>query len=187
MKNQFKTIAASLLFISLMSILSPVQAQRAPGIRYSAGVEGGLPISNLSDNYTWSLGGSIQADIPLLKQDLYLTFNAGFYNLFTDSKTSGVVEDIQLIPVKAGLKYFPVVNFYIQGEAGVSFLLNDSPIADKSASFTWAPQVGYLIPVGAKSYIDAGFRYEGNSKFYEAGKSNGFLGLRVAYAFPIEK
>lgn len=89
-----------------------------------------------------------------------------------------------MIPVKAGLKYFPVKNLYIQGEAGVSFIVNKSKIdADKSASFVYAPQVGYLIPLGKGNYLDAGFRFESNSKFYNNGSQANFLGLRVAYAF----
>lgn len=73
---------------------------------------------------------------------------------------------------------------YIQGEAGVSFVASKSKIdTDKSASFVYAPQVGYLIPLGKGNYLDAGFRFESNSKFYNNGSQANFLGLRVANAF----
>jgi len=94
------------------------------------------------------------------------------------------LNDIQLIPVKGGLKYFPVKWCYIQGEAGASFLANRDEIgANKSAAFIYAPQVGVLLNIGGKNYIDAGFRFEGNSKFYNGGNTNNFLALRVAYSF----
>ena len=187
MKNQFKKVLTALAIFTTISYGVQAQSNRPDGVRYSIGVEGGIPVSNLSDHYKWSLGGSIQADIPVVKYNLYVTINAGYNNIFADRDVTGIIPDIHLIPVKAGLKYFPAANFYVQGEAGVSFILNDGPLLDKSASFTWAPQLGYLIPIGGKSFIDAGVRYQGNSKFYEGGKTNDFLGLRLAYAFPIGK
>jgi hypothetical protein len=92
---------------------------------------------------------------------------------------------MQLIPVKAGLKYFPVGNiFYVQGEAGASFLANKSDLqADKSTGFVYAPQIGALIPLAQKKYLDVGFRWESTSSFYDGGSSANFLGLRVAYSF----
>jgi len=45
--------------------------------------------------------------------------------------------------------------------------------------------LGYQFPLGGKSYLDAGVRYEASTKFNSAidnSKVN-FFGLRVAYAF----
>lgn len=187
MKNLFLKALIFIAIATLTAYAAQAQSQRSSGIRYSIGADGGIPLSNLSDNYKWSLGGSIQADIPVLEKGLYVTINAGYNNIFAKRDVTGIVPDVHLIPVKAGLKYFAAANFYIQAEAGVSFITNDGPLLDKSASFTWAPQLGYLIPVGGESFIDAGVRYEGNSKFSGAGKTNDFLGLRVAYAFPLGK
>jgi hypothetical protein len=185
MKNPIKKMTLIFAFISGIGITARAQTEGATGIRYSIGVDGGLPVANLSNNYKWSLGGSVQADIPITNEQFYLTINAGYNNIFAEKKSNINIPDVHLIPVKVGLKYFAVANFYVQGEAGVSFILNDGPLLNKSASFTWVPQIGYLIPVGVKSFIDAGFRFEGNGKFYDGGKSNRFLGLRIAYAFPL--
>src|ERR1700712_3849010 len=93
----------------------------ASGIRYSIGVDAGIPTGKLSDAYNWNLGGSLQVDIPVATQ-LFVTVNAGYNNIFgKDVTVAGVTAkatDIQLIPAKAGLKYFLVPNFYVQGEAG---------------------------------------------------------------------
>lgn len=187
MKNQFKFAAVATLFAAALSFSTSAQSLRGQGVRYSIGADAGLPIGGLSDNYKWTFGGSLQADIPVSSDELYVTVNAGYTNIFAERRVTGIIPDVHLIPVKAGLKYFPVANFYLQGEAGVSFLINKNALADKSATFVYAPQVGYLIPLGGKSFLDTGVRFEGNSKFYSAGTSNNYLGLRVAYAFPIGK
>jgi hypothetical protein len=159
------------------------------GIRYSIGVDAGIPTGNFKDAYKWNLGGSLQADIPVYKNQLFVTVNAGYNNVFgkKDVANTGVdVPSIQLLPVKAGLKFFPIDNFYVQGEAGVGFLLNKSDFFnDKSAAFVWAPQIGVQFPVSAGSFIDAGVRYEATSKYssnFSASKVN-FVGVRVAYGF----
>jgi hypothetical protein len=160
------------------------------GVVISVGADAGIPTGKLNDTYNWSIGGSVQADIPVLPHQLFVTVNAG-YNSIQGKKNIGGVQgldatNIQLLPVKAGLKYFPVSHLYVQGEAGAAFLLNKSDLGDdKSAAFIYAPQIGYQFPLGGKSYLDAGVRYEASTKFnsvVDNSKVN-FFGLRVAYAF----
>jgi len=169
------------------------------GVRYSIGVDGGLPIGNFKNGYNWSIGGSVQADIPVVSNQLFVTVNAGYDNFFgkKDVTTTIIspegsvtatanVPNIQTLPVKAGLKFFPVPNFYIQGDAGVAFALNKSTVGfDKSAAFVWAPQIGYQFQLGGGNYIDAGVRYESTSNFVtdENDSKVKFVGLRVAYGF----
>ncbi|MBS7564416.1 hypothetical protein KHS38_08350 [Mucilaginibacter sp. Bleaf8] len=164
---------------------APKSTTTSSGIKLSIGPEVGLPVGSLHDAYNWNLGSSIQADIPVYANKLFVTVNASFNNFFAKDNNLGIAaKDLQLIPVKAGLKYFPVSNFYLQGEAGASFIADKDKVgADKSASFVYAPQVGYQFPLGGRNYLDAGVRFEGNTKFYNNGSSNNFLGLRVAYAF----
>jgi hypothetical protein len=159
------------------------------GVILSVGADAGIPTGKLSDSYNWNLGGSVQADIPVYQHQLFVTVNAGYNNIFGKKNINGTGLDatnIQLLPVKAGLKYFPVKNFYVQGEAGAAFALNKSNLGfNNSAAFLYAPQVGVQFPLTGKSYIDAGVRYEATSKFnsnIDNSKVN-FIGLRVAYAF----
>jgi hypothetical protein len=186
------TLKISALVLAFAGLTYTAKAQTAPastttsnGVRLSIGVETGIPTGKLNDSHNWNLGGSVQADIPVAEQ-LFVTVNAGYNNIF--GKTVGTVSatDIQLLPVKAGLKFFPVSNFYIQGEAGAGFALNKKDFGfDKSAAFIWAPQVGVQFPVGNKSYLDAGIRYEASTKFNSLVNDSklNFLGLRLAYAF----
>jgi hypothetical protein len=154
------------------------------GIRYSIGVETGIPIGDFKDSHKWNLGGSVQADIPVAQQ-LFVTVNAGFNNFFGKTIAGVDVPNIQLIPVKAGLKFFPIENFYVQGEAGAAFLLNKDFYNDKSTAFVWAPQVGVQFPVSASgNFIDAGIRYESTTNYMSNINSKAqFLGLRLAYGF----
>src|SRR5688572_27732894 len=110
MKSTFKISA---LVLVLAGLSYTAKAQTAPtstttsnGIRLSVGVETGIPTGKLNDSHGWNLGGSVQADIPVAQQ-LFVTVNAGYNNIF--GKTVGPVSytDIQLLPVKAGLKFFP--------------------------------------------------------------------------------
>ena len=151
------------------------------GIQLSVGPPANLPLGSFGDAFDWSIGGSVQADFPIVKNDLYAVVNAGYDNFFA----KGDGKDLGQIPVSAGLKYyFPTTNLYVQGTAGVSFLTTKSSLnADKSASFAYSPQVGYLFNLGGANALDVAVKFEGNSKIYDAGKSYNFLGLRVAYNF----
>lgn len=180
--KQFFTITTTIAIILLSTgVNAQSKNTSAKGVRWSIGVDAGVPVGKFNTAAKWNLGGSIQADFNVAKRVLFITANTGFNNVFTERVVKG---DMQIIPVKAGLKYFPARNFYIQGEAGVSFLTSKvKNHADKSASFVYAPQIGYLIPLGGRNYLDAGVRFESNSKFYDNGGQANFLGLRVAYAF----
>ena len=152
------------------------------GIRLSVGADAGIPLGSLKNNYEWNLGGSLQGDFPILKDQLYATLNSGYNNFF--NKNDSPLSNLHLIPVKAGLKYFLVRSVYIQGEAGAAFVTDKNTLGtDKSAAFVYAPQAGVLFNLGGRNYIDAGVRFEGTSKLYTGGGANDFLGLRVAYEF----
>ncbi|MEZ2339306.1 hypothetical protein AB6735_26915 [Mucilaginibacter sp. RCC_168] len=200
MKNTFKISAlvlafAGFAFSAKAQTTTPTTTSTSTtakdGIRYSIGVDAGIPLGNFKDNYKWNLGGSVQADIPVISNQLFVTVNAGYNNIFGKKDIGGVAgfdqTDFHLIPVKAGLKYFVIPNFYVQGEAGAAFLLNKKDVdANKSTAFVYAPQVGVQFPVSANgNFIDAGIRYEATTK-YATGIDQSkvsFLGIRVAYGF----
>ena len=199
MKNTFKISALALAFAAFAfsakaqtSTPTSTSTTTKDGIRYSIGVDAGLPLGNFNDANKWTLGGSVQADIPVISKQLFVTINAGYNNVFGEKNVAGTngtfdEPNFNLIPVKAGLKFFPIQNFYVQGEAGAAFLLNKNDVgANKSTAFVYAPQVGVQFPISANgNFIDAGVRYEATTKFasgVDASKVS-FLGIRVAYGF----
>lgn len=185
MKNLIKSVLVLVAMIQLS--VSNVNAQTKststalPKTRLSIGADAALPIGDFRDRYDWSVGGSVQIEIPVAPK-IYFTGLAGFHNFFAKSNTANA-SDLQVLPLKAGIKYFPLTNFYLQAQAGASFLLNKKESGlDQSTVFSYSPQVGYQFPIGA-NYIDAGVRWEGNTKFKDNGSMNNLLGLRVAYNF----
>jgi hypothetical protein len=185
-----KSIKAGVIALTLISLLcNYAKAQTTDktetygsGIRLSISADGGIPVGTLKNGFGWDLGGSLQADFPIIKDQFYATINSGYNDFF--SKNGSNLPNLNMIPIKGGLKYFPLKNFYIQGEAGASFVTNKNDFGfNNSAVFVYAPQVGVLFGLGGKNFIDAGFRFEGNSKFTDPGNTNNFLTLRVAYSF----
>jgi hypothetical protein len=163
---------------------SPSQPDKE--FRLSVGPEATLPLGDFSNAYNWSIGGSVQADIPVISH-LYVTVNAGYQDVLAKSGNEfSNVQNLQLIPLKAGLKYFFLGDLvYVQGQAGATILANKSDaFADKSAGFTYSPQVGVLLKLAPKNYLDAGFYYQSTQSFWNDGPGTlNTLGLRVAYTF----
>jgi hypothetical protein len=193
MKNLFKISAVALAFAAFTfsakaQTTSPAStsSNSSNGVRLSIGVDAGLPTGNISNYYDWNIGGSVQADIPVVSNKLFVTVNAGYDNYIAKTIDGVKGTNIQLLPVKAGLKYFIVDGFYVQGEAGAAFALNKNDVGfNESAAFIYAPQVGYQFNIGGKNFIDAGVRYQGSTDFVSNNSNSqvNFVGLRVAYGF----
>ena len=124
MKSTFKISALILAFAGLslgakaQTATTATKTTTSGGVILSIGADAGIPTGKLSDNYNWNIGGSVQADIPVA-QSLFVTVNAGYNSIQGKSNinVTGVnATNIQLLPVKAGLKYFLVNKFYVQGE-----------------------------------------------------------------------
>lgn len=98
----------------------------------------------------------------------------------TFSLEDGYAEDnLGYIPVKAGIKVFPVQRFYISGELGAAFGTDNG----SKTSFVYAPGIG----VGTNTGIDIGLRYEGmTGDVSRLGLKNpGQVALRIAYGFSL--
>jgi hypothetical protein len=197
MKNTIRIAALAITFAGF-ALGAKAQTTTTPAsssttssnnVIFSVGVEPGIPIGKLHDDYKFSIGGSLQADIPVIPNFLFATVNAGYTSINGRNNVDGTGYDatnIQLLPVKAGLKVFPVKYFYLQGEAGAAFALNKSDLGfDKTAAFLYSPQIGIELPTIGKSYFDAGVFYQGTTKFNSAIENSkvNYVGLRLAYAF----
>ncbi|AYD48108.1 acyloxyacyl hydrolase [Arachidicoccus soli] len=175
------------LFTILLGVATKSNAQSSTqrsNIILSVGPQSNLPLGTFKDAYDWSIGGSIQGDFAVLKNDLYVVVNAGYDNFFAKKDLTNA-KDLGLVPVKAGLKYyFPTTNLYVQGTAGAAFLTNKSDVnADKSTAFLYSPQIGYLLNLGNKNYLDLGVNFQSISKINDNGSAINSLGLRVSYNF----
>lgn len=157
-----------------------------PAPRLSIGANLISPLGKFGNKYDGGYGAYLQADVPVLSDKLYATVNTGINRVYAQENAEGnpITPDATLVPVKAGLKYFPVGGLYVQGEAGATFLTNKGDFTNaKTVSFTYAPQVGYLIPVGQKNKLDASIRYEGIMGNQSVPFAGNFIGIKLGYAF----
>jgi len=152
--------------------------------RISIGVETGIPTGAYANTYGSFFGASVQVDAPLC-YGLYATVTGGYNNVLAKDNKPSI--NTQLIPVKAGLRYFFWGDLiYFQAQAGVTFLANRSDLnADNSAAFTYTPGVGALLKLPSKNYLDLGVRWEETASFSNRSDGNryGLVALRVAYSF----
>lgn len=126
-----------------------------------------------------SMGDLVIAPDLRLQHDLgertSLTLTTGYYGFIGKPEIAGVKIGSDLIPLKAGAKFFFGNTFYVQPEVGISFSTKEN----YGNPFTWAPSLGY-----ANNKWDFALRYEG---FEYENSSAGMVALRVAYAFKVTK
>jgi hypothetical protein len=159
-------------------------------IKLSLGIETGLGLGNFKDTHKSNIGATLQADLPVSDR-FYANLNTGYVDFIGRDQVSGTgisAHDIHLLPVMAGLKYFPISRLYIQGDAGVAFALNKSELGYASTgAFVYVTQIGYQFTISGKSFLDAGVRYEGTSSYdrYVAYTKINQIGLRFAYGLAL--
>jgi hypothetical protein len=189
MKKSIK-LTALLSVIFLAGSLSVKAQTKTPddskgGVIYSIGIETSLSVGDFNKGHKGSLGGSIQADIPL-SEKWFVNVNTGYDNFYGRHHDGVAPVGLRFIPALVGLKYFPFSNFYVQADAGAGFLTNKSDLGySRSSAFLYAPEIGLRLPVGDNSFIDAGVRYEEATRFEKTvvGSKLNVIGFRLAYAF----
>jgi hypothetical protein len=193
MKITFRKFFYLLAFISF-TLGAKAQNTAVPDTtRISVGLDGSHPEGNFAGSYTFGIGASVQVDIPWTEK-LYVTGSVGYMDYSPNSSGSSPEEiinvklsNLELAPIKVGLKYFLIRTFYVQGEVGETLLLNKSAVYGlNSFGLTYAPQMGILFKLKHKNYIDGGVRFERAQSFYGDGGYNNFWGVRVAYAFNLK-
>ena len=178
---QLTVVLFAIVGLSTTAMAQSGGVKNHEGIILSAGVESGISAGNFRNSQKWSIGGSLQADFQVQDQ-LYITAGAGYENFFGKHNPA----NLQLLPVLAGIKYFPVSKLYIQAAAGTAFVLNKEEVNYKrTAAFLYVPQIGVQFPAGGKNFIDAGVRYEGSARYTSTAANSkvSSFGLRVAYAY----
>lgn len=162
MKQFMKTAAMAVL---VLAVAFTSKAQKADPWRLGIGVDGGIGVNHPTP---FVLGGDVR---------LQKGFAPGLSGILTAGYTHFFKKDdyasAGFIPVTAGLKYFPVKNFYVDAEAGVGFGLNSYMVN----SFVWSPAVGYTF---AKHW-DVSVKYQDFTKYTETKQ----VALRIAYGFAL--
>ncbi len=158
------------VMIVLMYIVTAVHANAQKGdgpLRLGVGVDLG---STLKKPTRTTLG----VDLRLQKgfgNGLSGILTSGYYQFFKINKNN---EGFGIIPLKAGLKYFPAKNIYVAGEVGAGFGTKNGA----GTSFVYSPSFGLAFGDG----FDVSIKYENFTDY------NGYaqqLALRFAYGFKL--
>ena len=182
MKNKTPKLLFTILTVAILFIGSKANAQSSAssGFRFGIGVDGLLPVGNSTNTLNFGLGITPRLQYSL-SDKVALTFTSGIYHFFPKTVTypptgafGGFTTKYEsdIIPVKAGIKFFVSPNFYVAGEAGAAFEVANG---GGPVHFLASPGIGY-----ATKKWDIGARYE---NFSGNGYSDGIVGLRVAYGF----
>ncbi|MES2848767.1 MAG: outer membrane beta-barrel protein [Bacteroidota bacterium] len=134
-------------------------------LKAGAGLNVGVPVQNLSGSSI-----AVGADLMLhynLSKAVAVTGDVGYTALF--AKNGGKTTSI--IPLRAGLRYYPSSQFFIGGKIGAGFLSGNGSITTTAYS------------------IGAGFKMDDNLEIgasYDAYNKEGVIGLlnfRLGYFF----
>jgi hypothetical protein len=176
----FSTVVATVaLFFSVnVNAQTKEPAGDSHDTRLGLGLSLGIPTNDL---YNIAVGGDLR-----LQKDFYSNVSGllslGYTNFSIKDAAGG--GSVAYIPLKAGVKIFPMERFYISGEIGAAFGADNT----EGTGFVYAPGIG----LGFNKGIDLGLRYEGVSGLALEGvpgsKLNlGQIALRIAYGFNLSR
>lgn len=179
MKTTTKFFAIALTALALfIGARSNAQSVPTGKFRFGIGLDGLAPVGNLTKTTNFGLGITPRLQYGIAK-NVALTFTSGIYHFFpkdiyyqSASQLYKYHYDLDLIPVKVGIKAFISSNLYISGEAGVGFQVDNG---GGDTKYLASGGIGY-----ATKNWDFGLRYE---NFSGNGYRNGIIGLRLAYGF----
>jgi hypothetical protein len=168
-KSLFRAFTVS----ALLMAATVAHAQNENGWRIGFGVSPGIPIK---DPFAFTLGGDVRLQ-KNFNSRFAATLTAGFTHYFEKDHFIGYNQygsPFNVIPVKAGAKFFLSDNFYVAGEAGAGF-----GFEQWGTSFLWSPSVG----VAFKNGLDLSLRYQDFTK----SSVTKDVSLRLAYGLDTRK
>ncbi|MFT3679770.1 MAG: outer membrane beta-barrel protein [Ferruginibacter sp.] len=172
-----KKVILSVAVFAIASLSATAQKEAASDkqLKFSVGVEAGLPIGDAKEGYSFGIGGSAQAEYAAA-ENVALTLNAGYITLLGKTIEEEKVPSLKLIPVLAGAKFFFNEKVYGHAQLGMTFAsVKVAGISASTSAFTYAPGIG----VQAAENFDVELKYQAYSK----GGTTSFIGLRAAYTF----
>lgn len=160
-----KVLLASFVTAALISSLT-VKAQKNNSLRLGIGADIG---STLKDPARLAAGIDARLQAPF-GNGFSGILTTGYYQFFKNDHIAAT----GIVPIKLGLKYFPVKNVYIAGEVGVGLVTSEN----QSSTFLYSPSVGLAFANG----FDLSLKYEDYTKFDGYASQ---LALRFAYGFKL--
>lgn len=162
------------LAIAVVALSANAQKESDKTLKFSVGVEAGLPLGDFKQVASIGIGGSVQGEYAAA-ETVGITLSAGYLTFsgktVDEDGISFKYPSTSIIPVLAGAKFYFAEKFYGHAQAGMSFFNNGG-----GSAFTYAPALGVM----PSENIDISLKYQGASK---SGSTTSFIGVRVAYSF----
>ncbi len=153
------------LFVTCIGFLPATFAQKANTI-FGGNVIIGAPLGDLRNDYRSVVGIEGLAGFGV-GQNVYLTGTIGFQSYAPESFNP--YGKITLVPLKAGVRFYPINNFFLTGNAGLG-LIRDETIDARESRFAYDIGAGLSF-----SIFNASVHYDGWQKKNTNGGSNSVL------------
>ena len=166
--------------MAIAAVAFTANAQEKSGsdkpLKFSVGVEAGLPLGDLKEGSSFGIGGSAMGEYSAA-ESLGLTLSAGYLTFSGKTVESVKGPSLNLIPVLVGAKYHFNEKIYGHAQLGMTFAsVKFEGVSASTSAFTYAPTIGFT----PSENIDIALKYQAYTK---NSTSTSFLGLRVAYVF----
>ncbi len=169
MKKVFFILAFS---IATLAVSAQKTYPNIGGFKISGGLNLAIPASNF-DPYSIGAGVDLLGQYGLSKS-VGLTIDAGYTSLFPKKSFKDIgVEDLTIIPLRAGLRFYPSSSFYLGGKAGLGILKAKNSNSVNTTAYSFG--AGYMMSPA----LDLGVSYDGYSK----NGSSGLVNVRLGYFF----
>ena len=159
------------------------QDAAARTFKFGGGIEVAAPANNMAA-YAIGVGADLLGHYGLSDQ-IALTVDAGYMGFFV--KKSYGDGTLSIIPIRGGIRYYPIQHVYVSGRAGVGIMTGGT----STTSVAFAFGGGYMVD----NKLDLGLAYEGYGgpkdqvigtypyTVVKKGASFGYVGLRLGYFF----
>lgn len=182
MKTTTKLFSIALLALSSFTA-STVNAQTESmsgtnGMSFKVGVGAGAGATTAGSPFKFSAGADVRLQWNL-SQYVALTASGGYTRLFNDDNFPALA-DYDFIPAVGGVKMFPVAGWYLGGNIGAGFGIQEG----SKTSLIFGAGTGYEWNNG----LEFGVRYEGyqqdsSSSTYQPVNSQ--IAFRLGYNFKL--
>jgi hypothetical protein len=157
------------IIVAIIGLTSASYAQKGNAI-FGGNVVLGAPLGDFRTNYKSVVGIEGFAGFGVT-QKVYLTGTLGFQSYAPEpSSYDGVYYGkITMIPLKAGVRFYPANNFFLTGNAGIG-LVRDETIQARESRFAYDAGVGLNF-----SIFSASVHYDAIKRVNAPGSSNAVL------------
>jgi hypothetical protein len=153
------------IIVAVIGLTSASYAQKANTI-FGGNVIIGAPLSDLRNDYKSVFGIEGFGGFGL-GQKAYITGTIGYQSYAPES--TNPYGKISMIPLKAGVRFYPVNNFFLTGNAGVG-LIKDETIDARESRFAYDIGAGLNFNI-----FNASVHYDGWQKKNTDGGSHSVL------------